>query len=235
MDNQIVALFIIASYKQRDTLEKLFEKNNLPLTLAFHGKGTAVSEILDYLGLEDTKRLIVLSFIREDKIPLVYDLLNKVLNLDNKGTGIAFAINLSSASGALSKIIDKYDDGIDNKFKLDYIREEYHMTKDYELILTIVSSGYLEQVMEAAKSVGAKGGTVIHAKGLGYEEAVKFLGITIQPEKDIVLILSTKSKKNNIMEAINKKAGLSTPGKGICFSLPVSSTFGLNADINLLK
>ena len=58
-----------------------------------------------------------------------------------------------------------------------------------ELILTIVDNGHFNQVMEAAKSAGATGGTLIHARGLGTEEAIKYLGITITPEKDIVMIV----------------------------------------------
>ena len=93
----------------------------------------------------------------------------------------------------------------------------------YHLILTIVNTGYFDQVMEAAKAAGATGGTVIHARGLGSEEAVKYLGITIQPEKDVVLILTEQEKRHAIMENITREAGLNTKGKGICFSLPVNS------------
>lgn len=36
---------------------------------------------------------------------------------------------------------------------------------DYEVIFCIVNAGYSELVMDAAKEVGARGGTVMHAKG----------------------------------------------------------------------
>lgn len=84
--------------------------------------------------------------------------------------------------------------------------------------------------MEAAKTAGATGGTLIHACGLGAKEAVKYLGITIQPEKDLVLILAPREKRHAIME--NIEVGLNTPGKGICFSLPVNQAIGMEAGLD---
>jgi nitrogen regulatory protein PII len=98
----------------------------------------------------------------------------------------------------------------------------------YHLIITIVNSGFFDQVMEAAKKAGARGGTVVHARGLGSKEAKKYLGITIQPEKDLILILTPKEKKLAIMESIMHEVGLNTAGNGICFSLPVDSAMGIN-------
>ena len=83
--------------------------------------------------------------------------------------------------------------------------------------------------MEAAKAAGATGGTLVHARGLGSKEAIKYLGITMQPEKDLVLILAPADKRHAIMENITREVGLNTPGKGICFSLPVNSARGLEA------
>lgn len=83
--------------------------------------------------------------------------------------------------------------------------------------------------MTAAKKAGANGGTVVHARGLGSKEAMKYLGITIQPEKDLILILTPKDKKSAIMESIMHEVGLNTAGTGICFSLPVDHAIGINA------
>ncbi|NLM50128.1 MAG: P-II family nitrogen regulator, partial [Clostridiaceae bacterium] len=82
--------------------------------------------------------------------------------------------------------------------------------------------------MDAAKSAGARGGTVIEARGIGYEEAEKFLGVSIQAEKTIVAILCKKEEKHNIMLAINKEAGLKTQARGVLISMPVSDILGIN-------
>ena len=66
------------------------------------------------------------------------------------------------------------------------------------------------------------------------EKIIKFLGISIEPEKDIVLILANNDKKNEIMNEIVSSCGLKTPGAGICFSLPVDHVVGLKELENLI-
>ena len=107
--------------------------------------------------------------------------------------------------------------------------------KEYELIITIVSEGYASLAMDAAKKVGAGGGTLINGIGLGSKEATKFLGITIEPEKDVVLILTEKDEKKKVMEEITNAVGLSHEGRGICFSIPVDNVVGLSENIEFLK
>ena len=63
------------------------------------------------------------------------------------------------------------------------------MLSAFELIITIINRGFSEDVVDAAKSAGAQGGTVLHARGTGVHEAEKFFGISIQPEKEMVLTL----------------------------------------------
>ena len=83
-------------------------------------------------------------------------------------------------------------------------------------------------VMAAAKPAGARGGTVARARGLSSEEAEKFLHITIQPEKDVVLILTAAAQKQSIMKAICNEAFARTGERGIAFSVPVSDVTGLD-------
>ncbi len=99
--------------------------------------------------------------------------------------------------------------------------------KKFELIITIIDRGNSQIVMDAARSVGAKGGTLIHGKGTGNEKVEKFFGITIQPEKEIIFILTPVKDKEKIMKAINEKTGLREKIQGICFSLPVEDVIGL--------
>ncbi len=106
-------------------------------------------------------------------------------------------------------------------------------TMRHELILTIINRGYADLVMDAAKNAGASGGTIVHARGTGIHEAEKFFGIIVQPEKEIVLILTEREKKNEIMTAICTHADLKVAGNGICFSLPVDQVMGLTAPPDL--
>lgn len=108
-------------------------------------------------------------------------------------------------------------------------------SKEYELIVLIVLQGYSSMAMDAAKRVGANGGTLIHGIGLGSKEATKFLGITIEPEKDVVLILTDKKDKKKVMTEITDAVGLSKEGRGICFSMPVDNVVGLQEKSNFIK
>ena len=99
----------------------------------------------------------------------------------------------------------------------------------YEAIFCIVNSGYSEAVMDVAKRLGARGGTVINARGTASKEAEKFFHITIHPEKEIVMILVPKKIKDGVLHALYQEVGLDTAGQGIAFSVPVDSVVGLTA------
>lgn len=102
------------------------------------------------------------------------------------------------------------------------------MDYNHEAIFCIVNSGYSEVVMDAAKKLGARGGTIINARGTANKEAEKFFNITIQPEKEIVMILVPSALKEDILHALYKQVGLDTPGQGIAFALPVDGVVGLS-------
>lgn len=92
-----------------------------------------------------------------------------------------------------------------------------------ELVIAIVNSGFADEVMVAAHEAGATGGTVIKGHGTGSK---KFMGMTIEPEKEIILILTEKDKTVKLMDTIYEKAG-ENDGKAIAFALPVERAVGL--------
>ncbi|MBO6092719.1 MAG: P-II family nitrogen regulator [Oscillospiraceae bacterium] len=102
------------------------------------------------------------------------------------------------------------------------------MDKTYELIFCIVNTGFSGTVMDAARSAGATGGTILRGRGSAGKEAEDFFHIQIEPEKEIVMILVPVEIKDNIMTSIYKEAGLASAGQGIIFSLPVTRTAGLS-------
>lgn len=83
-------------------------------------------------------------------------------------------------------------------------------------------------VMDAAKEVGARGGTVIHAKGTANKEAEQLFQITVHPDKEIVLILVPSSIRDDVLHALYKAVGLNTEGHGIAFAMPVDNVVGLS-------
>ena len=105
------------------------------------------------------------------------------------------------------------------------------MSHQYECILCIVNAGFSENVMDAAKSAGARGGTILHARGTGAKEAETFFGITVQEEKEIVMILVDAQIKADVLHTLYHRVGLNTPGQGIAFSMPVDNVVGLSSQI----
>ena len=93
-----------------------------------------------------------------------------------------------------------------------------------ELVICIVNAGYSQNVMEAARAAGARGGTILRARGSANPEAEEFFNITIQPDKEMALILVPVEIKDEILKTIYKEVGLGREAQGIAFSLPVSRT-----------
>lgn len=101
---------------------------------------------------------------------------------------------------------------------------------EHQAIFCIVNSGFSEAVMTSAKKFGAKGGTVINARGTASKEAETFFGVTVEPEKEIVMILVPTKRRDKILEALYDEVGLATAGQGIAFSIPVDGVVGLSAE-----
>ena len=94
-------------------------------------------------------------------------------------------------------------------------------------MVVIANQGHTEMIMDAAREVHATGGTVLHARWTGAEQADQFLGVTLVAEKEMVFIVVKSQQKNAVMEAIMEKAGLESKARSIVFSLPVTETAGI--------
>ena len=99
----------------------------------------------------------------------------------------------------------------------------------HEVVFCIVNAGYSEAVMESAREAGATGGTVLHASGTANPQAERFFGLTIEPSKDMVMILVDSKIKDDVLHNLYRDVGLKTAGQGIAFTLPVSDVVGLTA------
>ena len=195
------------------------------------GLGTANSQTLDYFGLSETEKDVVLTLVPAPKVRQIIRLADEKFGLSRPGHGILFTIPLSSASRRVSAVLCKEE----NLPREGNPKEEPAMETAirYDLILVIVNRGNTDLVMDAARAEGARGGTVLHARRVGYEDREKLLGFTLQPEKEVVAILTPRPQKHELMQAINQAAGLNTPAAGVLFSLPVSDMIGLQPPITL--
>lgn len=97
----------------------------------------------------------------------------------------------------------------------------------FECVVTIVDGGYSEYVVDAAKSAGAKGATIINGRGSTSKEVENFYKLNIQPDKQIVLILCKQTQTKDIVESISKNAGMNTKMHALSFVLPVENAIGM--------
>lgn len=218
---RLYAMITIVDRKVGKKYLELYQKNEQHVSFTSLGAGTASSDILDYLGLDAAEKLVVFSVQQEESWFHIKKQLQQKLKIDAPGGGIAFIVPLSSIGGkkALQFLLESRD----------YQKEEESALKDtvHELIIVIANQGNIELIMDAARGAGAYGGTVIHARGTGMEQAEKFLGVSIAAEKEMIFIVTKKEQKNSIMKAIIEKAGMESRAKSIVFSLPVTDTAGL--------
>lgn len=181
----------------------------------FLGKGTAKSHILEFLGLDELRKEILLMAIEDDLDEYLHNELAKKFSFDKPKYGIAFSIPVKSYFKR------------NNIESANSLKKEGGNNMNYEAIFTIVDKGLSEDVLAAAESVGSTGGTIIHGRGSGTSAITKLFNMEIEPEKEIVLILAEPNKSKNISNAIIEKLGLDNGGKGILFTLDVSRATGL--------
>lgn len=91
----------------------------------------------------------------------------------------------------------------------------------------IINAGFAEEVIEIAREQGARGATILNARGSAPKHEV-FMGITIDTEKEIVLCLTDEVTCGKIMSAVKERSGIGTPAHAVCFSTPVDKIIGLS-------
>ena len=217
-------VYMMVTVTNRSRVEKFlsfYKEKQLSVMMVTLGAGTASGDVLDYLGLEVSEKAVIFSVVTDGIWKTVKKGLENQMRIDIPGSGIAFTVPLSSIGGKRELMFLTENQGYE-KGEETSLKETTH-----ELLVVIANNGYIETVMDAARTAGAAGGTVIHAKGTGMERAEQFLGVSLASEKEMIFIVTKKEQKNPIMKAIMAQAGMESKAKAIVFSLPVTSTAGL--------
>lgn len=103
--------------------------------------------------------------------------------------------------------------------------------KQHQVIVCIVNNGFADEAMDAARAVGARGGTVMSARGTANIESEKAFQIQIQPEKEMIMILVSEDIKEDVMHALYRSVGTHTPAHGIAFAMPVDDVVGIGTPV----
>lgn len=198
-------------------MQKLCEEMGLPIVLSIPCRGTATKSMLDLLGMESKDRRLFMTVASPEQTKQLIQEQRKRLYIDAPGNGITVSVPIKSVGGSKTLAFLSNGQNVKGLPTLNY---------DYELIMIIANQGATDQVMDAARSAGARGGTVIHGLGTGSKNAEKFYKVSIAAEKEVILIVSAASQKAAIMKAIIEQAGPDTKAGAIAFSLPVSELAG---------
>ncbi len=206
---------VIVNYGLGTKLLQAAKSHGIPGGTVLLGKGTVNNRILEFLGLSDIRKEIVLMVTDRNTADQVLEKLDKEFNFEKPNHGIAFTTSVCSLVGTRSCRGDglKEGRGVDDNM--------------YHAITVIVDKCKAEDVIDAATKAGSTGGTIINARGSGIHETSKLFSMEIEPEKEIVLILSQREKTDAIVSSIREQLKLDEPGKGILFIQDVNKTYGL--------
>lgn len=215
LSNKYNLCCVIIDYGLASKVLKLAKNLGVSGGTIFLGKGSVKNHLLEWFDLTDIRKEIVL-FLAEDRMSHgILDAINTKFKFCKPNHGIAFSTPLEEIVGSRSCQFDKIKEsrGSDDIM--------------YKAIFTIVDRGNAESVIDAAEKAGSQGGTIINARGSGVHEKSTLFAMTVEPEKEIVLILSEKEKTQAIVESIKNDIQLEKPGNGILFIVDTISTYGI--------
>ncbi|MDF2843787.1 MAG: transcriptional regulator [Herbinix sp.] len=181
----------------------------------FLGRGTVNSSLLKFLSLYDERKEIVLLGTDKHTADEALKKLNKDFQFEKINHGIVFTISTCEIVGAncSSYTENEGERGVNNSM--------------YQIIFTIVDRGKAEDVIDAAKAAGSKGGTIINARGSGVNETSRLFNMDIEPEKEMVMILSKEDITEDVVTSIREKLQIDKPGNGMIFIQNVNKTYGI--------
>jgi len=106
----------------------------------------------------------------------------------------------------------------------------------FKLILAFVEDSETKSVLEAARKAGATGSTVIsQARGEGVEKSRTFFGLTLETQRDAILLLVEEHMSRSILETIARAGHFDDrPGHGIAFQLDVEDAVGVDHQVRKL-
>lgn len=212
------ALCLIVDFGLGSKIIKSAKQIGMSGATVFLGKGTVKSRLLEILGLSDIRKEIVLMVSERTTAYKALEKLNSEFNLDKPNHGIAFSIPVTDLFGVKSYEQKNTEENKESR------GVEYSM---YKAICIIVDKGKGEDVMEAAINAGARGGTIINARGSGIHETHTLFSMQIEPEKEMVLILSENDLADSIVSSIRQALKIDEPGNGIIFIQDVNKAYGL--------
>ncbi len=185
------------------------------------GKGVADNAILHALGLGDSDKDIVLTLLHDSQVASVVEAISHFKEHRRLRSGVAMLLDVPDMLSHLT-----HEDKGETEMKETTKNKEKHT-----LIVSIVNKGFADEIMDAVRKEGATGGTIIHGSGTGKEEDVKFFGVQLVPEKELLLVVVEANKAQHILKTIQSIPSLNEPGTGIAFCIDVEKFMTLGGKL----
>ncbi len=210
-----VKLFIsIVERGQGKALTRFYETQGLTCHFQTVGHGTASSDLLDILGIGSSERDVLISLGERSKVRKMMHLLDEEEETEVRAKGILFSMPLTALNILAAAVLMRDAEQSSGE---EETQMQNNQGDEHSLILIVVNQGHTDEVMNTARTAGARGGTIIRSRWAGSEEAETFYGITLQAEKEIIAIVAGAERRKLIMETVNKRHGMNTPaGAMIC-------------------
>lgn len=201
----------------------LFREEHALLDYVCMAHGTARTEMLDLLGIGETAKAIVMCMVSRQTGVRLLKRLGRELEMRYPGRGIAFTIPITGIGLRWHKLLTAADEEQKEVSRM----HETEKNNGFDVVAVVMERGYTNVAMDAARKAGARGGTVISARGIAENEVKRFFGIEIQAEKEIVFLVVRNDEKQQIMTALMQAVGMKTRSHGIVLSMPLSAAIGL--------
>ena len=218
--SELYLMTTITDRRQLPRFISLYQDGGIAVNFIALGRGTVSDAAAGYF-LRSAEKAVCFSLVTRDTWHEAKRMLRRKLQIDAPGVGVAYLVPMSSIGGRRELAFLTEGQGFERG------EESTMKGTERELLVIISEQGQNELVMDAARAAGAHGGTVIHARGTGMQQAERFLGISLASEKDMTFIVAKTAQKDRIMQSVMFKAGMGTPARSIVFSLPVTDTAGL--------
>ena len=198
--SRVQVLNMILTHEQVNLLSKQARKHHLSATKIL-ARGTPASGFFQILGITSDRRELVSILMSSKDAGEFIDLVYEKLQMDKPGHGIAYLTDVLACIGTHNgtKIT------LEETASLNPEGSMYHISREE----------------------GAGGATILHGRGSTGKEAQTIFGIEIEPEKEIVLILTPVDITQRVFDAIAQKMDIDAPGNGIMYVEPIATTRGL--------
>ena len=210
MEHLYQIMTLILSENQCHKFVRIAKDKGIRSGIIILGRGTVKNATLNLLGIKSEKKEIVSILLENEKAKELLDHFTKELLLNEPGHGIAYTTPVITA--------DRITSGQQGTLDTMQGMEDESMFKK---LTVVVNRGMAEEVMDIARKSGVTGGTIMHGRGTGSEFTTKLLGMEIEPEKELVMILMPNDLIDKVVNELFHELQLNNPGNGILFVGPV--------------